>query len=213
MSRAGSRPTDAATTERVRCVAVVELGQGHALALQVLDAGDRRVREQFLAADMKAGQRHDRHAGVDVLDHVGCEAGAEVREAVDDVLDVGQARLELAVADVREAFGADQVLGDRDWRAAGRVAQQPGRGGLRRPVVGERGALPISAAAPASDNVAVKSRLTLQQCSWLGLLRSRPFSSRLQLPLDLVRKRQSVPSAMIFCGLDLIMPVSCMRSA
>ena len=40
-------------------------------------------------------------------------------------------------------------------------------------------------------------------------LRAHVFSSRLSSS----RKRQSVPSAMIFCGLDLIMPVSCMRSA
>jgi transposase len=35
------------------------------------------------------------------------------------------------------------------------------------------------------------------------------FNSRLSSS----RKRQSVPSAMIFCGLDLIRPASCMRSA
>ena len=40
-------------------------------------------------------------------------------------------------------------------------------------------------------------------------IRDQVFSSR----FSSLRKRQSVPSAMIFCGLDLIMPVSCMRSA
>jgi len=40
-------------------------------------------------------------------------------------------------------------------------------------------------------------------------LGAHAFSSR----LSSFRKRQSVPSAMIFCGLDLIKPTSCRRSA
>ena len=39
--------------------------------------------------------------------------------------------------------------------------------------------------------------------------RVHAFNSR----LSSFKKRQSVPSAMIFCGLDLIMPISCKRSA
>jgi hypothetical protein len=40
-----------------------------------------------------------------------------------------------------------------------------------------------------------------------------PFGLRFQLVLEFVEKRQSVPSAMICCGVALIMPISRKRSA
>ena len=46
-----------------------------------------------------------------------------------------------------------------------------------------------------------------------AMISSRAHGSRLQLALELVRKRQSVPSARSSFGLDLIMPTSCRRSA
>jgi hypothetical protein len=65
-------------------------------------------------------------------------------------------------------------------------------------------------AAPASDRVVKKPRrVCVFDIGILPLLYGHAFSSRLSSS----RKRQSVPSAMIFCGLDLTKPNSCSRSA
>ena len=72
------------------------------------------------------------------------------------------------------------------------------------------GAPVVQTTAPAAEN-AFKSR---RRVNVIGILKppsssAHAFSSR----LSSFRKRQSVPSAMIFCGLTLIMPASRMRSA
>ncbi len=74
------------------------------------------------------------------------------------------------------------------------------------PASASSGALPISAAAPANDNVAVNSRrLCSTVMAHLGLCHSaQAFSSRLISS----RKRHSVPAAISALGSDLIMPTS-----
>ena len=117
---------------------IVEHVQSYALTLQVFDAVDRFAGEQLLASNMEAGEHRDRRAVVELADDVRREGGDDVGAAVQHVLHVREAGLELGIADLGEAFGADQVLGNRDRCAAGHVAEETGGGDLRRSVVGER---------------------------------------------------------------------------
>ena len=64
-------------------------------------------------------------------------------------------------------------------------------------------------AAPASDTSSGSGVGSASSALGLPVLCVHAFSSR----LSSFRKRQSVPSAMIFCGLDLMKPTSCRRSA
>jgi hypothetical protein len=72
------------------------------------------------------------------------------------------------------------------------------------------GGEPSKIVPPATDAVVRKRRrVCMIGIEILPFLSVHAFSSR----LSSLKKRQSVPSAMIFCGLDLIMPASCSRRA
>ena len=132
----------------------------HAPAFQVADAADRLAREQLVAADVQAGERGERQAGIQMVDDRAGEAGADVHVAARDHLRRGEAAGGSHVADVAEAFGAQERFGHvHRGETDGGVVRQADRGGLR--AAPRRRAMrraPTRPAAPAADRPVRKSR-------------------------------------------------------
>ena len=84
------------------------LGDADPLALQVADGSDGLVGEQLVAAGMHTRQRRDRLAGIQLRDDPCRGLEVEVDVAACDSVD----RLGRNVADIGEAFRAQQLLGD-----------------------------------------------------------------------------------------------------
>ena len=198
-----------------------ERRDGHALAFQVAMVSDGLVGEQLVAAAMDPRERGDRLALIDRENDRGGEGGGEVGLAAPDH---GSARRPLHgrhVADVGKAVRAQQLpaLGTgaqcrcrRSWSSRTEVVS-----GGPSSASDSRG--PNTPAAAANDALARKSRrfcliLIKASCSLLsGRRQDRQLSHAFSSRLSSLKKRQSVPSAMICCGVDLIMPTSWRRSA
>ena len=131
----------------------------HAFALQIEDGADGLVREQLEAAGMHTRQDRDRHAGIDRDDERRREVQTEVDLAAPRSSRAGSPDRHRHVADIGEAFRAQQLLGHvlRREADAGYLVEAD-RGRLRRPFVGERCPGAKDAAAAADDALARKSR-------------------------------------------------------
>jgi hypothetical protein len=82
-----------------------------ALALQVADAADRVVSEQFKTADMHPSQQRDRVAGIDCGHPPKHSVHQEIGFAARNRLP-REAWRRIHIADIREALRAQQLLGD-----------------------------------------------------------------------------------------------------
>src|SRR5262249_27791900 len=147
-------------------------------------------------ADMYPGQQSDRVAGVDLLEKI-----RSVRLSKIGFAEWQDARWCIDVADVGKTLGSEQflrhVLGSqtdpRDLRQAHGRRFEGSLGGERW--------------GPAKDTRGAGHRQRGQKPPSCVHHRKPPqaFNSR----LSSFKKRQSVPSAMILCGVDLIWPTSC----
>ena len=137
-----------------------------AAALQVADAADRLAREQLVAADVQATDRGDRQARIEMVDDGSAEAGGEIHVALRHHLRRAEPPGGSHISDVREAFGAQELLGDIQWGEA-----DPRREASLIVVVSggpssasDRPAPPRPPAAPAAANPARKSRRFCMMC-------------------------------------------------
>ena len=152
---------------RYRCPLEPRRLDADPLALQVADGADRLVREQLVAAGMHARQRRDRHAGIQATDERCREVEAEVDLAACRPSARREAACDGHIADIGEAFRAQQVLGDvpRARRRCSASTAQPDRGRFRRrlrrrAIAGRQG----RQRAAANDALARKSRRDCMIC-------------------------------------------------
>ena len=189
-------------------------------ALEIRDASDVLATEQLVAADMHAGDHLDRRARIEGNDESRREIDGEVDLATRQHLGLGQSGLRGYEAEIRKPLCPDQVLGDvlRSNADAGPGRKAGGRGFERR-VLRRRDARRLARLAAAKADAPARKRRRFcddlhggASFSMLGVAQRDRVTSSTRASVR-SRKRQSVPSAMIRCGVDLIMPVSCMRSA
>ena len=84
----------------------------HALALQIRNAADAVVGDQFEAPEVHTGQHLDRHAGLDGRDVHRRHVEIEIRLAAGEPLRIVDAGVALHVADIGDAVGAQQFSGE-----------------------------------------------------------------------------------------------------
>ena len=136
----------------------------------------RSLREQLEAAGMHAGQHRDRLARVDRDQERRREVHAEIdlaaRRSSAAFVD---ARLHAHIADIGEAFGAQQLLGDvlRREADAGSLGD-PDRGRFRRPLVGERCRGRQARRGAGHGRLARKSRRLCMICIEVSFYQLRP---------------------------------------
>jgi hypothetical protein len=183
------------------------------LSLQVRDAANVSMREQLVAAGVHTGENGDWRARIDRTDVIERQARTEIELAPPEIF--GQRRnRRVYVADVNKSLGAQQRLADiLRGKANDRDLCQPDAGGLGLPIR-RAGALKRSSeksggAGERKRRQKATARLQLGRCLPPPCCRSAHAFSSL---LSSLNRRKSVPSAMIFCGFDLIMPISCKRS-
>ena len=131
------------------------------LAPQVGDALDAVVGDQFEAAGMQPAKHLDRHAAVDRRDMDRHIVQTEIHLAICDPHRMIDAFVTLHIADIGEAFGAQQLLRNIKAGPAIGAADIPGR---RTVVVSGGGSaqagveVPIRPAPPAAERPARKWR-------------------------------------------------------
>ena len=81
------------------------------LTLEIDDAADTLAPEQFEAAHMHAAEQYNRCPGIDGLDMIDGSGHAEIRLAASHRRGYGVGR-RLHIADIGEAIGTQQLLGD-----------------------------------------------------------------------------------------------------
>ncbi len=180
-----------------------------AAAPQLDHAADVFIHKQLEAADVYAGQCLHLDAAIDPGDlHRGIVQAKIYRAALDHVRCVDPRR-QRHIANIGKALGAQQLLGDI---LGGNADALPFRETDSRRLEGAFGGQHPRRADEAGGT---RHRQRGQKpasgqnfCHFYGPLSfAQVFSSR----LSSFRNRQSVPSAMIFCGLDLTKPSSCKR--
>src|SRR5262249_52931261 len=137
----------------------------------------------------------------------------EVRLPLSDLSRVFAGRPPIDIANTGESLCAQQILrealrGNADGPG---ISYNPHSGCFEDPLCGRQSRDVQEAGRARQCNAADEPASVLDDRHWKPPLTlvAHPFSSR----LSSFKKRQSVPSAMIFCGLDLMRPTSCRRSA
>ena len=174
------------------------------LAPEIADGADALSGEQLEAPDVGPADGHQWLTPLDRHDQVRREGQIEIRltgtESLQSIRHPPHVGTAVSVLNIGEALGAQQLLrqplgrladpaglGQADpGRLERRIGRRPAGPGAHDPGGADRGQ--PAQERPPSDH---------------------PFSSF----FSSLRKRQSVPWAMIFFGLDLINPASCRRSA
>ena len=178
-----------------------------ALALQVGNAADAFVARTVRSSRHARRPNGDRAAGIDCRTHCERKFQREIRLRRASTRYRRRIRAPcIDIADIGKSFRAQQLLGDiLRSNADGRACAS------RTVVVSSGSSAPAPAAragqpaAPASDRVAEKAASGLRSSALeASLVSCHAFSSRLSSS----KKRQSVFSAMILFGVDLIKPAS-----
>jgi hypothetical protein len=181
-------------------VAVVsELGHRDLLTLEVPDGANPLGPEQLVAARMHPSEDDEGLARLEVEDQRGGRIRPEVRLARAQHLPGAEGPFQRNVLYVGEPFGVQQLLGNvQGSEADARLTDQSDPCRLWRGLRGGR--LGMEAVEP-------------RRSGQRGAAQESPTNHAFNSLFSSLMKRHSTPWAMIFCGLDLIIPASCRRRA
>jgi hypothetical protein len=110
----------------------------HLLTLQISDAADAFVRKQRIASDMHSGEYRRRRTGLDRRNQGRRIDHREIKLAAFHGLGTGALGCYRYMLNIREAFGAQQFIGDVCRRVANESAgRDANRAGFRRRLLGK----------------------------------------------------------------------------